>query len=642
MNKKNFDTPIFSDKNHFFSIIIPVYNAERFLHACLESILNQRFKSFEIICVNDGSKDKSLEILKQYALRDIRVRVFSQENLGPAAARNLGLQNSTGKFVWFVDADDTITDNALEEAYNILECSNIDILLFGSQVYDLKYNKIINDNIRSLSKIPLFLLNKIININDFANIFDLIPTEAWNKIFNRNFIINNNIKFNVKLYGMDDGFFTQESIIRSNYIYITNKILYIYKVSNPKSIVSYLLDVSLKNYKITIDYSNETINLLQKVNVGDKIIFSLVKKNVSRCLYYYSRTRGLVRILYRKELVNNLKIIKQLYPFCFTDDSDAIFAKAHTLLKYNFLTTKKLKNFLYKRKEKIYFDNFYKIKKYKYYILGLLVFKRKIKMLDLSLFGNSLIQKFQRSINAALLHQQTFSEFKNCNENKSVVLMGAGPSVKFYTPIKNAIHVGCGRAVLFDKVHFDYLFTIDKISLDAIGETFLNYKNANCIKFIGDINWGKDYQISEKFRLLCHARAYKTTCKISPSRFVLDIDKEPLGAFHSVVFQAAQFVMFTNPKIVYLVGMDCSAGGKHFAGKEHDVSSRGEDILYLQQEQVREWKLFKDFVNLYYPETKIISVNPIGLKNMFSDCYTREFLDENKEMNLGYVSILEN
>lgn len=96
------------------SVIVPVYNAERYLHRCVDSILSQTFSNFELLLINDGSKDSSGAICDEYAAKDPRVRVFHKENGGVSSARNLGLDNACGEWIAFVDSDDWISENYLE------------------------------------------------------------------------------------------------------------------------------------------------------------------------------------------------------------------------------------------------------------------------------------------------------------------------------------------------------------------------------------------------------------------------------------------------------------------------------------------------------------------------------------------------
>lgn len=101
--------------NPLVSIIIPVYNVEKYLRTCLDSILNQTYKNIEVICVNDGSPDNSISILNEYASRDKRVIVFDEPNKGVASARNLGIEKATGQLLTFADADDWWELNAFEQ-----------------------------------------------------------------------------------------------------------------------------------------------------------------------------------------------------------------------------------------------------------------------------------------------------------------------------------------------------------------------------------------------------------------------------------------------------------------------------------------------------------------------------------------------
>lgn len=127
------------------SVIVPVFNAQKYLADCLDSLLCQTFKDIEIICVNDGSKDDSLRILKEYAARDGRIRVFSQRNRRQGAARNLGMQKSSGNYIFFVDADDWLDENALELLWKKARESDADIVLTGTRLYDENKNSLNRD-----------------------------------------------------------------------------------------------------------------------------------------------------------------------------------------------------------------------------------------------------------------------------------------------------------------------------------------------------------------------------------------------------------------------------------------------------------------------------------------------------------------
>ncbi|WP_104722618.1 glycosyltransferase family 2 protein [Helicobacter mesocricetorum] len=117
------------------AIIIPVYNVEQYLKQCLDSIINQTLKEIQILCINDGSTDGSLNILKEYANKDKRIQIFNKENGGQGSARNLGIKFINAECVYFVDSDDWLEIDALEKFYNLLQKTNADIVLSGATIY---------------------------------------------------------------------------------------------------------------------------------------------------------------------------------------------------------------------------------------------------------------------------------------------------------------------------------------------------------------------------------------------------------------------------------------------------------------------------------------------------------------------------
>ena len=120
------------------SVIIPVYNVEKYLGECLDSVLRQTLKDIEIICVNDGSTDGSAVILAEYAQKDPRIRIITQPNAGLSAARNAGMDVASGKYIYFLDSDDWIVDDAMEKCYAISERDDLDQLVFGCETHVAK------------------------------------------------------------------------------------------------------------------------------------------------------------------------------------------------------------------------------------------------------------------------------------------------------------------------------------------------------------------------------------------------------------------------------------------------------------------------------------------------------------------------
>ena len=128
--------------NPCVSVIIPVYNAEKYLQECLESVCSQTLQDIEIICVNDGSTDKSAEILTEYAETDGRIKIISQENAGAGAARNRGMEIARGDYLAFIDSDDFWKPPLLETAYSQIKRFDADLCLYPFAVYDEQTGKI--------------------------------------------------------------------------------------------------------------------------------------------------------------------------------------------------------------------------------------------------------------------------------------------------------------------------------------------------------------------------------------------------------------------------------------------------------------------------------------------------------------------
>ena len=124
------------------SIVVPIYNTEKYLKRCIESILNQTYQNLEVILVNDGSLDKSGQICNEYAKRDKRIKVIHKENTGSAESRNIGIKYATGKLIGFVDSDDYIDKNMYEMLYKDLKKHDAEIAICNIQMVNEKFSKL--------------------------------------------------------------------------------------------------------------------------------------------------------------------------------------------------------------------------------------------------------------------------------------------------------------------------------------------------------------------------------------------------------------------------------------------------------------------------------------------------------------------
>ena len=120
-----------------FSIIVPIFNCQKYLTKCINSLRNQTYKNLEIICIDDGSTDNSKQIIEEFSKQDKRIKLITQQNQGVSVARNNGIKIATGEYIMFVDADDWLDFNTCEILYHILQNQNeIDIIWFQTRVWE--------------------------------------------------------------------------------------------------------------------------------------------------------------------------------------------------------------------------------------------------------------------------------------------------------------------------------------------------------------------------------------------------------------------------------------------------------------------------------------------------------------------------
>lgn len=211
------------------SIIVPIYNAEIYLEKCIQSILNQTFKDFELILVNDGSKDNSLKICEFYSNVDSRVKIINKINGGLSSARNEGLKVSKGEYIGFVDSDDYIHPQMYEILYNSIIRKNGDIAICDyEKVYPeepLRKMEFYNENSKNIQK-----YSNVAALDQFYNKYGVKFTPAWNKLYKR-FLFENN-KFEVGRYHEDEFIMHKLLYNSATIIYIPIKLYFYFQSQN--------------------------------------------------------------------------------------------------------------------------------------------------------------------------------------------------------------------------------------------------------------------------------------------------------------------------------------------------------------------------------------------------------------------------
>lgn len=257
------------------SVIVPVYNVEKYLKQCLDSIVNQTYKNLEIIIVNDGTKDNSMKIVEEY-LQDKRIKVINKENGGLSSARNIGIKESTGDYISFVDSDDYISLSMYEEL--VKNITGEDIIIFNYSRLDDKTKKIVkNKYIKD---------NKMISLDKNLNyLYSRIELVCWNKIYKATFIKEK--KFNFLEIVNEDVFWNIEVFYSAENVKILNQDFYYYRINRSDSItakgkIKNSIDSLLQeeSYKVIILNLNKLIeNNLENYSLG-RILYLLLEKEL--------------------------------------------------------------------------------------------------------------------------------------------------------------------------------------------------------------------------------------------------------------------------------------------------------------------------------------------------------------------------
>lgn len=218
------------------SVIIPVYNAEKYLDQCLQSLLQQTLQDFEILCIDDGSTDNSLVVLNQYAKNYTNVKVYQQQNLHAGVARNKGIKESQGDYLAFVDADDFVEPDYLELQYNRLIETDADICICDVDNYNMQSGSFSSSSFISYRLLP----NKeVFNKGDLKdNLFLCFISSPCNKMLKKSFLQENGIFFQ-ETFHSNDVYFSQISLALADKITVLReKVLYHYRIGLKDNIQS--------------------------------------------------------------------------------------------------------------------------------------------------------------------------------------------------------------------------------------------------------------------------------------------------------------------------------------------------------------------------------------------------------------------
>ena len=297
-------------KNPEVTIIIPVYNTEKYIRDCFGSIIKQSFSNFEVIVINDGSTDKSADICNEYCEKDSRFKIYNLKNQGAAKARNSALDLAKGRYIFFVDSDDWLEENAVKN--HIREIKEVDMVIGCSHNCYFKDDKLLYKK-----RDYFYEENKYLSKQQVRRMYVDIATNGvshapHNKMYKKSIIDKYNIRFpDRKKY--EDLDFNNNYIDKINSLKIINSYDYNYRVSNLEGVA---LKLPSNMFEIFTDVNNELIALLKSWNVYDskseKMLKSKYITEVASCInntynpnlnYSFKERRS-----YIKRLINDDKV----------------------------------------------------------------------------------------------------------------------------------------------------------------------------------------------------------------------------------------------------------------------------------------------------------------------------------------------
>jgi len=269
------------------SIILPVYNAEKYLVQCLDSLVNQTFKDIEIICLNDGSIDKSPEIIRGYSNKDSRIKLITQENKGAEVARRRAISLCSGKYIMFCDSDDWYEPNMCQKMYDAIKNNDVDIamckanLVYEVPEEDRDKNYYSDFDYVGAEEITTELIEKLNPL-------------LWNKIFKREIVDKNRITFpeSRDIRVAWDGFFVLEYLLASKKIFFIEDKLYNFRIREGSLVGDIMRGKSKSCYDIWNGFE-EFYNILSAKRIADKNINIFLRQYETKTVFYFSNLNSL-------------------------------------------------------------------------------------------------------------------------------------------------------------------------------------------------------------------------------------------------------------------------------------------------------------------------------------------------------------
>lgn len=673
------------------SVIIPVYSTSSNIRRCLDSVAGQTMKEIEVILVCTIADGEMPNAVKDCAREDPRFAVVKRPGLMPGAACNEGIGASSCDYVCFVDPNDWIEPEMLETLHETACKHRVDMVkafvyLHGDggdpQVQNYFYEK------------PEILNNRTSDRYLLADFYLRDPVRL-SALFKKEFLTDNGIRFSgVSSYGYYDLGFAFFSMCSASSLYISRSALYHHE-PNPQGVTA------PPGHGDCEDVLREHGFICERLK-SEMYDTRLMQIEAARAFWDTERLLGGLKTLGQRSafLRQSSAVLMQFIPYitdsCYLPKQKTATFRAYAShpvwsalwLKKN-LHMKALRFFLefrfakgvsyirilrfpvfFTKKTGDYFTfNVFKVpiirrKLYgkriiegavttkRYYLFAIRVAKtvEDPDYISFFIFGFCIMKKDNEKARPRLTaddivyytgianavsdtHSKTFPQFRNTNRGQGIAIFGAGPSMNFAPPVENCKTIACNRSVEFFKQGDpDYFFVHNYHGSKSIFDRILKMKSH---LFFGCFINKEAYihsSIPEQLRLNDNVyKYYFVSGALGAIR--AEIEHFPLADFWTVVHPAMHFALYTNPDVIYLLGCDTTDNG--YANKNVLQVRIDIDLMKAGYEK------FREFRDVQYPNTRIVSVNPIGLRGMFEDVYTKEFVEQTPELDKSKVTIIE-
>lgn len=283
------------DNTPYFSAIVPAFQAEKTIKRCVDSVLKQSYKDFELIIINDGSTDQTYNICKEYECDD-RVRLISQANKGISATRQSGLDLSRGRYIQFIDSDDWVDASYFEDMHMLLQAYDYDVVILDYYAEEIKNTKYKSLGIKSLDSSDLV-----------TGLTTHIPGVLWNKLIKRDLFNKYSIGFNSGLSYCEDWVVSYEIFNTPSKIFYYEKAFYHYDLySNENSLARIINERTLENRRAYIEYIEK---------IGIKELYPKVYDTQYAAYVYISLRSGLLDSNHVKNLLSQLNLSNTNMPY---------------------------------------------------------------------------------------------------------------------------------------------------------------------------------------------------------------------------------------------------------------------------------------------------------------------------------------